>query len=634
MKLASVFQNNGVLQRDLPLPIWGQGDPEECVTVRLAGHEARTEVDAAGHWMLRLPPLQAGGPHKLRVEAASGQAEIADLLVGDVWLCSGQSNMEWKLLQCGPEWMADALDLPQVRMLTVTTPAMSGRAEAVDGRWIACTPESLAEFSAVGGYFGREIHRALEVPVGLICNAWGGSRVQAWLSREALMCDPAGREEVGFYESLAWQTDRKVRSQTFEEWERSGAPQDPGNLGLDRGWAGTGFDDSDWPGMPVPANWRNQGHPHSGIFWFRRTLEVPESWLGRDLVLCLGAIDKHDDTWVNGELVGSMSWETPGAWCKHRVYPVPCCLIGSDRQVVIAVRARSHIYDGGLTGPASVMRLHRADDDSDALPLAGEWSYSVEHNWGEVVPPVPDWGAGNHNSPHILFDNRLAPLIPYGLRGVVWYQGESNVCEPGLYRRMLPLMIHDWRRAWGQGDFPFLQVQLANFGEPTRQPGASGWAELREAQSGVLEEAATGMAVAIDIGESYNIHPPNKLDVGKRLAQSALSVAYGQSVIPSGPLFSGMQIEPGGRIRCLFRHVGSGLESRGGELRHFALAGRDRIFHWADAGIEGETVVVSSPWVPEPVAVRYAWANSPEGCNLYNKESLPAPPFRSDSWPA
>ena len=246
--------------------------------------------------MLRLPPLPAGGPYELRVEAASGHAEIADLLVGDVWLCSGQSNMEWKLQQCGSEWMSDAPDLPQVRMLTVTTPAVSGRAEEVDGRWTVCTPESLAEFSAVGGYFGREIHRALGVPVGLICNAWGGSRLQAWLSREALMRDPSGREEVNFYESLAWRSDRKVRNQTFEEWERSGAPQDPGNLGLDRGWARDGFDDSDWPSMSVPANWRTQGHPHSGIFWFRRTELVPESWLGRDLVLSLGAIDKHDDT--------------------------------------------------------------------------------------------------------------------------------------------------------------------------------------------------------------------------------------------------------------------------------------------------------------------------------------------------
>ena len=633
MKLASVFQNHGVLQRDLPLPIWGHGDPGECVTVSLAGHEARTEVDTRGHWMLRLPPLPAGGPHELRVEAPSGQAEIADLLVGDVWLCSGQSNMEWKLEQCGPEWMEDAPDLPQVRMLTVTTPAMSGRAGAVDGRWIACTPESLAEFSAVGGYFGREIHRALGVPVGLICNAWGGSRVQAWLSREALMCDPAGREEVSFYEALAWRTDHKIPNQTFEEWERSDAPQDPGNLGLARGWAGAELDDSEWPTMPVPGHWNKQGHPFSGIFWFRRTEEVPESWVGRDLELSLGAIDKHDETWVNGELVGSMGWETPDAWCKHRLYPVPGRLIGPDRKVVIAVRARSHVYDGGLTGPADLMDLHRANDPSDSQPLSGDWRYRIEHEWGQVRPPDQEWGAGNPNSPHILFDNRLSPIIPYGLRGVIWYQGESNADEAGLYRRMLPLMIRDWRRAWGQGDFTFLQVQLANYCYCLPRPAGSRWAELREAQLEALEEPATGMAVAIDIGEALNIHPANKRDVGLRLARWALSETYGHGGVPSGPLFSGMKIEAGGRVRCSFRHLGKGLEARGGALRHFAVAGKDRVFQWAEAVIEGEMVTARCAEVPEPVAVRYAWADNPEGCNLYNKDGLPAPPFRSDSWP-
>jgi sialate O-acetylesterase len=502
----------------------------------------------------------------------------------------------------------------------------------VDCCWKPCTPDSLADFSAVGGYFGRELHRALGVPVGLICNAWGGSRVQAWLSREALMQDPSGRDEVGFYESLVWQTRKTGGIKSFAEWERTDAPQDPGNLGLGRGWAGAGWDDSAWPTMAVPGHWNKQGHPHNGIFWFRRTLEVPESWVDQDLELSLGAIDKHDETWANGELVGSTGWETPDAWCKHRVYPVPGRLIGADRRVVIAVRARSHIYDGGITGPASLMHLHRPGDSS--LPLSGDWRYCVEHDWGQVVAPEPDWGTGNHNSPHILFDNRLAPLIPYGLRGVIWYQGESNAGEAGLYRRMLPLMIQDWRRAWGQGDIPFLQVQLANFGVPPHQPGKSQWAELREAQVAVMAEPAVGMAVAIDIGESHNIHPPNKLDVGLRLARWALAGAYGRGGLPSGPLFSGMKIETGGRVRCSFRHVGKGLASRECPLRHFALAGKDRIFHWAEAEIEGETVAVHNAVVPEPVAVRYAWADSPEGCNLYNEEGLPASPFRSDSWPA
>jgi len=633
MRLASIFQNHAVLQRDLPLPVWGIGEPGESVAACLAGHKARTTVDSRGHWMLRLPPIPAGGPHALIVEAPSGRAEITDLLTGDVWLCSGQSNMEWKLEQSGPDWTADAPALPLVRLLTVTTTARLGRADSVDGRWTVCSPESLAAFSAAGGYFGREIHRVLGVPVGLICNACGGSRVQAWMSREALMQDPSGRDEIGFYESLVWQFSRTGAAKSFAEWERTDAPQDPGNLGLGHGWAGAGWDDSSWPEMMIPGHWNKQGHPHSGVFWFRRTEEIPASWRGRDLELSLGAIDKHDETWVNGELVGSTGWETPDAWCKHRVYPVPERLVGPDGRVVIAVRARSHVHDGGITGPASLMCLRPTGSGTEFLPLGGGWRYGIEYDWGQVAPPQPEWGAENHNSPHILFDNRLAPLIPYGLRGVIWYQGESNAGEASLYARLLRLMIQDWRRAWGQGDFSLLQVQLANFGEPPCQPTKSTWAELREAQLEVTSEPATAMAVAVDIGEPLNIHPANKLDVGLRLARLALAGTYGRDVLPSGPLFSGIKIEAGGRVRCSFRHVGKGLTSREKPLRHFALAGRDRVFRWAEALIEGETISVSCTEVPEPVAVRYAWADNPEGCNLCNEEGLPASPFRSDAWP-
>lgn len=640
MKLASIFQKHAVLQRDMTLPIWGLGEPGESVVVRLAGRDARTVVDGRGQWLLRLPPQPAGGPHTLIVEAPSGYVEMSDLLFGDVWLCSGQSNMEWKLKQSGPEWMGDVSELPQVRFLTLNTSARLGRTVSIEGNWKVCDAASLADFSAAGGFFGRELHRVLNVPVGLICNAWGGTRLQAWMSREALMQDSSGRDEIAFYESLLWQTRRATPTQTFEEWEkdlreleRTDTHQDLRNLGLERGWTTSNFDDSAWPTMPVPSHWQHHGHLHSGIFWFRRTEQVPETWVGCDLELFLGAIDKHDETWVNGELVGSMGWETTDAWCKPRAYLVPGRLIGHDRQVVIAVRVRSHIYDGGITGPSNLMCLRRAGDSLGSLPIDGDWRYEIECDWGTVALPEPDWGAGNHNSPHIMFDNRLTPLIPYGLRGAVWYQGESNVGEADLYMRMLPLMIRDWRRAWGQREFPFLQVQLANFGAPAKQPTKSQWAKLRETQLKVLAEPATGMAVAVDVGDAYNIHPQNKRTVGLRLAQWALSEIYGRDGIPSGPLFSGMKIEMGGRVRCSFRYVGTGLDSREGELRHFSVAGKDRIFHWAEAAIEGETVVVCSEDVPEPMAVRYAWADNPEGCNLYNKEGLPASPFRSDSWP-
>jgi sialate O-acetylesterase len=614
----------------MPLPIFGEGKPGERVIVRMAGHEAQAEVDGRGYWILRLPPLASGGPHKLQAESASGQVEIEDLLVGDVWLCSGQSNMEWSLRQCGQQLEEDATEFPQIRLLTAKTPVGWGQPVSMEGCWVPCTAESLSNFSAVGGYFGRELHRTLKVPIGLICNARGGTRIQAWMSRECLVRDPSGREEVQFYESFRWQVTSKLRNKTFAEWEQADAPKDPGNLGLELGWASADFNDTAWPLMQLPGSWQDHGHAYNGIFWFRRTELVPHSWVGKDLTLSLGAIDKHDEVWVNGKSVGATGWETPDAWCKPRVYFVPSRLVGPKRQVVIAIRVRSHVYHGGIMGPGQLMHLGLSNDSR--LPLCGNWHYTIERNWGNVEPPALEWGPGNPNSPHILFDNSVAPLVPYGLRGVAWYQGEANVHEAVLYRRLLPSMIRDWRRAWGQGDFPFLQVQLAGFGEPSQRPGMSRWAELRESQFAALAEPATGMAVAIDLGEANNIHPSNKRDVGLRLADCALAEAYEHNGPSSGPIFSRINIEANGRVRCSFRHVGNGLVARGGRLRHFALAGKDRIFLYAEAVIEGRTVVVHSSEIPEPVAVRYAWADNPEGCNLYNSEGFPAAPFRSDSW--
>ncbi len=634
MQLASLFQDHAVLQRNIPLPIWGTGSPGDNVVVRLAGHEAGTTVDASGRWLLRLPPLKEGGPHQLTVEASSGVVEVNDLLVGEVWVCSGQSNMEWKLNQIGEDEMPDSSSLPEVRMLTVTTPAQLGCTDSVDGKWRLCTPETLAAFSAVGGYFGRRLHRALGVPVGLICNAWGGTRVQAWTSREALMLDPEGRNEIQFYESYLWRRGSRAGLQTFQEWERCDAPQDPGNLGLPRGWASPAFDHSAWETMALPGLWQSHGHDYSGVFWFRKKLEIPASWIGKELELCLGAIDKHDETWANGHHVGSTGWEVKDSWCVPRVYRVAGEMVDSSGGLLIAVRARSHVYGGGLAGPVHEMWVSPVGAaPTERIPLHGDWHYCVEHNWGRVIPPQLAWGIGNPNSPAILFDNRLAPLIPYGIRGVIWYQGESNVGEANLYRRMLPAMINDWRRAWGAGNFPFIQVQLANYLSPSQKPVESEWAALREAQTSVLALEATGMAVAIDIGGADDIHPRNKKDVGLRLAQSALHDVYHQEMVPMGPLFSGMTIETGGHIRCTFRHTGGKLVAKGGALRHFAVAGQNRVFEWAEATIEGDTVVVFSPRVPNPCAVRYAWADNPEGCNLYNGADLPASPFRSDAWP-
>lgn len=635
MRFAPLFHDHAVLQRDLSLPIWGTATPGELVTVRLAGRAASVTAGRDGRWFLRLPPQSAGGPFELVGEAASGRMALADILIGDVWICSGQSNMEWKLQNSDPEGRElPSADQSRIRLLTVTAPAAYGRGEALDGAWQVATREQIAAFSAVGGWFGRELQRELDVPIGLICNAWGGTRIQAWTSREALVQDPQAGDEIRSVEAALFSAERKKPQwNSMAEWERGGAPQDAGDQGSAKGWHTAGFDDSAWKKFPVPGHWQNNGHPGSGIFWFRRTVTIPAAWRGRDLHLGIGAVDKHDDTFVNGERVGGLSWETANAWCTPRRFTVPARLIGADGRVTIAVRARSHVFHGGITGPVSELRLHVLGDRTGELSLAGSWAYAVEQDWGLVNPPqFTEFGPGNPNSAGILFDARLSPLIPYGIRGAIWYQGESNAGEAVLYRRLMRLMIQDWRRAWGQGNFPFIQVQLANFHPALDIPAPSDWAMLREAQARALVEPATGLAVAIDIGEALDIHPKNKKDVGIRLARWALAEHYGRGGVASGPVFTGCTFEPG-QVRCRFAHVGGGLVARDGALQRFAIANDNRGFIWAQARIEGETVVVSHPDIDRPAAVRYAWSNNPEGCNLYNAAGLPAVPFRSDDWP-
>ncbi|MEI6167989.1 MAG: sialate O-acetylesterase [bacterium] len=636
MRFASPFQVHAVLQRDQPIPVWGWAGANEEVVVQLGDSEAKVMAAPDGRWLVRLPSLQAGGPYELLASSASGEARLADILVGEVWICSGQSNMGYTLVESPQAPPAHESDLPRIRLLTVSTQACQGPQTEIYGKWAPATHASFAAFSAVGGWFGRRLHCELGVPVGLICNAWGGTRVQAWMSREALMCDALGVDEVRSYENYAYRVEPCGDGRDFNtliDWERYMAALDTGNASLVKGWAAADFADQAWETMRVPGHWQDDGHPGSGVYWFRRTVQVPAGWRGHDLELHLGAVDKHDDTYVNGERVGGLTWtDGPNTWNTPRVYRIPSRLVGASGAVCIAVRARSHLYDGGLIGPAETMRLHPVDHASGALALHGEWRYACEQDWGvQTVPNLP-LGPGNPNAPYTMFDSRLAPLIPYGIRGFIWYQGESNAHEAGVYRQLLPQMIRDWRRAFGQGNVPFLQVQLANFGSVTDKPGPSDWALLREAQTAALCEPATGMAVAIDVGEGNDIHPRDKHSVGERLARWALAETYGRGGMPSGPLYAGMTIESGNRLRIRFRHA-DGLKTRDGEpLQHIAIAGIDRNFQWAMAAIEGDTLVVWHPEISRPAAVRYAWANNPEGCNLVNGAGLPALPFRTDSW--
>jgi len=484
--LPAVIGDHMVLQRDIPVPIWGWADAGEEVAVELAGQTVTTNVGADGAWRVALAPLPAGGPHTMTIRSEDGSITVNDILVGEVWVCSGQSNMQMAVRECNrAEQEIAQADDSQLRLFTVPRQTASKPQKDIEsGEWTACTSKSVRNFSAVAYFFGRSLRQHVGVPVGLIHTSWGGTRIEAWTSLEALATEP----------------------------------------------------------MAGPI------------------LDAHAQTMAR--------VDRQLDRYEN-------------AFAKWR-------------------REAAAAYEAG-----------------DPVP---------------DPPKMPADPRASQHQPAVLYNAMIAPLVPYGIRGAIWYQGESNAGRAYQYRALHPLMIRDWRQHWGQGDFPFLFVQLANYQAPPEQPVDDAWAELREAQLMTLALPNTGMAVIIDIGDADNIHPTNKQDVGDRLARIARASIYGQDVVYSGPLYRSMKVE-GSKIRLSFDHVDGGLASRGGgPLTGFAIAGEDRQFVWADAVIDGETVVVHSDKVAKPAAVRYAWAINPV-CNLINKAGLPASPFRTDDWP-
>lgn len=637
LSLASLFQDHAVLQRDRPLPVWGSAPPLVKIRVTLGDRTACTFSSSSGDFFLKLPPLPAGGPHTLTVTIVKTGESLAirDLLIGEVWLASGQSNMEMRLNACLPltaEVIATA-DFPQIRFFTVATRAHLGPQRTVTGSWQAATPAVAGSFSAAAFVFARRLHRELGVPVGVISSSWGGSIIQSWISRPALALNPEVSDWLARYEALVWSDDRwALMESPGSDGRVSGTPKDPGNTGLPRGWHQADFADAAWPVMSVPGTWQSAGHQHSGVYWFRRTVEIPQTWAGRDLQLHLGGVDKQDITYVNGVEVGRTGKDQEDQyWNVPRVYTVPASAV-TGRTVTVAVRVYSFVYDGGIIGADASMHIGPAGAPEAHLPLAGNWRYQCEHNL-RLVTETHLMGHGERNSPHMLFDNMLQPLVPYALRGVIWYQGEGNAGEAHLYTRLMSDLILDWRRQWGQPDLAFHLVQLPGFQSAKEHQPASHWARLREAQTAALDLPHTGIAVTIDVGDAGDIHPKNKVPVGERLAQSALARTYGRDLIPNGPVFTSVTVEASGHARCRFHPEGKPLTTTDGRPpRLFFIAGEDRVFHPAEVRIDGTDVVVSHPAGAYPCAIRYAWADNPEGANLAGPDGLPASPFRSDRW--
>ena len=640
--LNPIFNEHMVLQRDQAIRIWGTAEPGTAVQVSVAEQSGEAVSADDGKWLCSLPALAAGGPHVLTV---TGPSEIVlnDILIGDVWLCSGQSNMGWRVNSSNDakQEIANA-QWPQIRLFSVALRTKQALQESVEGTWSVCSPETVGNFSAVGYFFGRDLHKDIQVPIGLINSSWGGTPAEAWTSRESLQAHPELSPITDrFADSLKNYDERaaayleakkawEAREKDIKKLDKT-QHTDPGNKGFDQGWAAVDADLSEWTTATLPGMWSMN---IDGAVWYRRQIEIPEALAGKDVQLHLGAIDDFDHTYLNNQEIGHTGSDTPNFWQHKRVYTIPAEKVQAGT-ASLAVRVFDHLGGGGFAGSANEMFLQAGDV---RVPLSGEWLMRVELALDPMVlknaaKPRPPMGPDHSHAPAGLYNAMIYPLMPLAIKGAIWYQGETNGGRGFQYRTLLPTMIADWRRGFQSGPFPFLTVQLANWRAPSDKPSAGGWPELREAQLLTAQNDPQGaLAVTIDIGEADDIHPRNKQDVGKRLWLAAAKIAYGKDVVHSGPNYASMTIEDG-QIRLAFTDIGSGLVAKGGPLQRFSIAGADQVFYYADATIDGDHVIVRSDKVAEPQAVRYAWSINPAGCNLYNAEDLPASPFRTDDWP-
>ncbi len=629
-QMPAVFSDHMVLQQKMKIPVWGVAKAGSKIVVQLQQQRQSTTADAAGKWRVDLNPMPAGGPYELAVIGAD-TLRFRNVMIGEVWLCSGQSNMEMPMVS---NWATvnnfkaevAAANYPQLRLIIIQrAKSTKPRTEVNSEGWKICDTTSVKDFSATAYFFGRHLQKKLGVPVGLIQSAWGGTVVEAWTSGTSLKTIPDLQVFVEMLERTRADSifDDTIYKSNLVEWQRSFTDKDLASHGNGVPWFDPNLDDHEWSKMQLPTAWERAGLPAAdGIVWFRKKISLPAALAGQPLQLRLGPVDDFDWTFFNGKEIGNTNqYNTP------RRYAVPGAAVQAGENV-IAVRVLDTGGDGGMWGKPEDLYLTNSDS-TQIMSLAGEWSYKVGLELKDV--PSPPNAPASPNRPTVLYNAMIAPLVPFAMRGAIWYQGEANAGRAYQYRTLFPLLIKDWRARWQQGDFPFLFVQLANFRARNVEPVDDDWAELREAQSLALAEPNTGMAVAIDIGDADDIHPGNKQEVGQRLALQARHVAYGEDLAYSGPIYKSMKRE-GNRLRLFFDHAEGGFQIKNGALKGFALAGPDGKFVWAEAAVFGETIVVSHRAIAQPVAVRYGWSVNPE-CNLYNKAGLPASPFRTDDWP-
>ncbi|MEJ2052697.1 MAG: sialate O-acetylesterase [Calditrichaceae bacterium] len=618
--LPKIISDGIVLQRNAEVKIWGWADPEENITLHFMDSLYQTSADDSGNWAIKLSDLEAGGPYTMTI-AGKDTIELKNILVGDVWVCSGQSNMELTMQRVSPLYKDEIANANNPRIHYFDVPKTYNfdgpQKDFPYGKWVPVNRENILSFSAVAYFFGKEIYKDQKVPIGLVLSALGGSPAEAWMSEDALKEFPSYYKEARRFRDSTLIKEIQISDRArISKWYTELHHKDAGYKG--KPWYSPDLNTRDWQVTQIPGYWDEDGPGiMNGVVWFRRTFNIPDSLAGKQAKLLMGRIVDADSVFVNGKFVGTTGYQYP-----PRRYSIPQNLLKKGENV-IAARVISNIGVGGFVPD----KPYEIIIDDQKIDLKGKWRFKI----GAKMKPLESqtfirW------KPEGLYNAMLAPLLNYHIKGVIWYQGESNAERPIEYRKLFPAMIRDWRKNWGQGNFPFIFAQLPNCMEARPQPSESNWALWREAQLRALSLPNTGMAVTIDLGEWNDIHPLDKEDVGKRLALAAKKVAYGEDIVYSGPIYKSMEIK-GNKIILSFDHTGSGLEAKGSDkLQCFAIAGKDKKFVWAKAKIEDNRVVVWNEHIENPAAVRYAWADNPENANLYNKEGLPASPFRTDNW--
>jgi len=617
IRLPRLISDGMILQRESPITVWGWAFPGEKISLDFNNKQYGAVTDKQGSWKIILQPVAAGGPYEMAF-TASNKVEVKDIMFGDVWVCSGQSNMEFMMERLVPlfETNLPGTDNPMIRMFKVPQ-HFNFKAAQYDfqaGEWQKATPESVIKFSAIAWYFADELYKKYHVPIGLINASLGGSPAEAWISEDALKEFPAYYAELQKFknDSLINRIESQDKKRS-DEWYKLLNTNDEGYKDTLNPWYKGVVESNDWLNMVIPGYWANGPlGAVNGVVWFKKEIYVPASMTGKPARLVLGRIVDADFAFINGIQVGTTGYQYPS-----RKYVVEPGILREGKNSIV-VRIISNKGNGGFVAGKS----YELVTQDEHLDLKGTWQYRL----GAKMDPLEGqtfvrW------KPAGLFNSMISPLLDYTIKGAVWYQGESNTSRYSEYTKLLSTLISDWRAKWNQGDFPFLFVQLPNFMEAKAQPSESEWALFREAQMNALSVPMTGMVVTYDLGEWNDIHPLNKKEVGVRLALAASKVAYGDGkVVYSGPVYNSFKIK-GNKIIISFLNTGSGLMARGGDLKYFSVAAADEKLVWAKAKIENGRVVVWSDKVQHPVSVRYAWADNPDGANLYNKEGLPAAPF-------